>query len=108
MQPFASLKTHHINQGPARTNRAPLYSVVGSQNLGTASISQPQKHTEAEPAKSSTSQNSINIAVQAVNEKILWASQALSASHSTGECQQLCQLLKTCAETLKVLKEIQQ
>ena len=114
MLPFGSLKTHHINEATlmpyqdARTNKDLLYSVVGSQHLGTASISQPQKHIEAEPAKSSTSQNSINVAVQVVNDKILWASQALSASHSMGECQQLCELLKSCAETLRALKEIQQ
>lgn len=56
---------------------------------------------------SSVNKNAVAIATQAVNAKIVWASEALSRCHSTGECQQLCELLKTCAETLKVLKEIQ-
>ena len=72
-----------------------------------ASLSQPQTYTEATPAKSCTNQNAISIAVQAVNDKMMWASEALSMSHSTGECVQLCELLKTCAETLRALQDIQ-
>lgn len=56
---------------------------------------------------SSVNKNPVARAIQAVSDKIVWASEALSSCHSTGECQQLCELLKTCAETLKVLKEIQ-
>lgn len=81
---------------------------VGSHHAGTENTSQPQQHTEAVSATSPASQNAISIAVQAVNDKMLWASQALSVSHSTGDCQQLCELLKTCAETLRALQEIQQ
>lgn len=71
-------------------------------------VSQSHQNNEAAAGKhSSLSQDAINTAVQAVNEKILWASCELKASHSTGECHQLCQLLKTCAETLKALKEVE-
>ncbi|XP_058946792.2 protein ZNRD2 [Pocillopora verrucosa] len=59
------------------------------------------------PVDSSVNKNAVAIATQAVNAKIVWASEALSRCHFIGECQQLCELLKTCAETLKVLKEIQ-
>jgi len=79
----------------------------GSHHVGMASLSQPQTYTEATPAKPCTNQNAISIAVQAVNDKMVWASEALSMSHSTGECQQLCELLKTCAETLRALQDIQ-
>ena len=51
-----------------------------------------------------TSQDAICAAVSAVNEKIVWACEALGTSHSTGECIQLCELLKSCAETLKALE----
>ena len=63
--------------------------------------------TLSNPVDSSVNQNAVTIATRAVNDKIVWASEALTSCHSTGECQQLCELLKTCAETLQVLKEIQ-
>ena len=81
-----------------------IYFVVGHH--GITSVSQPQQHSQTTKSPS-TSQNAIATAVQAVNEKILWASQALSSCQSTGECQQLCELLKTCAETLRAFQEIQ-
>ncbi|XP_015775017.1 PREDICTED: Sjoegren syndrome/scleroderma autoantigen 1 homolog [Acropora digitifera] len=80
----------------------------GNPRLETDTVSQSHQNNEAAAGKhSSLSQDAINTAVQAVNEKILWASCELKASHSTGECHQLCQLLKTCAETLKALKEVE-
>lgn len=85
-----------------------LYLFSGSHHVGKASVPQQQPHIEATPVKCCASQNAaVTTAMQAVNEKILWASEALNSSHSTGECQQLCELLKTCAETLRALQDIQ-
>ena len=50
------------------------------------------------PVDSSVNKNAVAIATQAVNSKIVWASEALSRCHFIGECQQLCELLKTCAK----------
>ena len=103
----------HINaldalKGSTRWSFLFFLSVV-SRPVGSASASHPQQHSDLiSVVKSPTSLNAVHTAVHAVNEKMLWASQALSSAHSTGECQQLCELLKTCAETLRALREIQQ
>lgn len=95
-------------KGSTRWSFLFFLSVV-SRPAGSASASHSQQHSELiSMVKSPTSQNAVHTAVQAVNEKMLWASQALSSAHSTGECQQLCELLKTCAEALRALREIQQ
>lgn len=86
---------------------------TGTSDQGELPASHPPKQDSCEirapsnPVKSPLKHNPVAIATQAVSDKIVWASEALSSCHSTGECQQLCELLKTCAETLKVLKEIQ-
>lgn len=86
-------------------------STQGNPQITTDTVSLLHQHNEAAAQTNSSvlqdSQDSINTAVQAVNDKIIWASCALKASHSVGECQQLCQLLKTCAETIRALKAVE-
>ncbi|EDO41228.1 predicted protein [Nematostella vectensis] len=59
-------------------------------------------HTHALPSSSS---EAINTAIGSINDKIIWASEALKKSVSTEESLRLCELLKTCAETLRCLQE---
>lgn len=84
---------------------------AANPQITTDTVSLLHQHNEAAAQANSSvlqdSQDSINTAVQAVNDKIIWASCALKASHSVGECQQLCQLLKTCAETIRALKAVE-
>ena len=82
---------------------------VTTDNTSLLCSPSQQQKTCSDPLMKGTVSNTeaMNSAIGAISDKILWASNALKSSCSTEESIRLCELLKVCAETLKVLQDLQ-